>query len=159
DGDAGRPRAGETLLSFLNRLNDEWETASRRLSPQVLIRLLEWAEPQLAELFESLDPSAPAIFPVAWAGEDQSQNWMDLAREYTEKWHHTQQIFEATGRPSTITERRLFQPCLDTFLRALPFTFRHVDAPPGSVVSVQILGDAGGEWFVVRTDHNWVQVT
>src|SRR5690606_16049111 len=60
DGHASQPGANETLLSFLNRLNDEWETATRRLSPQVLIGLLEWADPQLAGLFESLDPFAPA---------------------------------------------------------------------------------------------------
>lgn len=27
-----RPRAGEPLMDFLNRLNDEWETGARRLS-------------------------------------------------------------------------------------------------------------------------------
>ena len=32
---------------------------------------------------------------------------MDMARDYTEKWHHTQQIFDATKRPSTIMSRRL----------------------------------------------------
>jgi hypothetical protein len=159
EGSSGRPRADETLLSFLTRLNAEWEVATRRLSPQVLIGLLEWADPQLADLFESLDPFAPALFPVAWAGEDHSQNWMDIARDYTEKWHHTQQIFDATRRLSTITQRRLFHPCLDTFMRALPFTFQDVDAPEGTMIGVRIVGDAGGDWFVVRSEHKWTQVT
>jgi hypothetical protein len=38
-----QPRAGESLLDFLNRLNYEWETGTRRLSPKVLIDLIEWA--------------------------------------------------------------------------------------------------------------------
>lgn len=155
---AGQPRPEETLLDFLNRLNAEWEQATRRLSPQTLVGLIEWADPQLAALFQSLDPFGPAIFPVAWAGEEQSQNWMDVARDYAEKWHHTQQIFEASGRPSTITERRLFHPCLDTLLRALPFTFRHVAAEPGTVVAVVVTGGAGGVWRLRRDAAGWRQV-
>lgn len=73
DGRSG-PRAGEPLVDFLNRLNDEWETGTRRLSPLVLADLIEWADAQLAELFRSLDPQGEAIFPVAWAGEGRSEN-------------------------------------------------------------------------------------
>jgi len=152
-------QADEPLLEYLNRLNDEWDTATRRLSPSVLIGLLEWADPQLATLFESLDPQAPAIFPVAWAGEGVSENWMDVARDYTEKWHHTQQIFEATGRPSTITGRDLFHPCLDAFVRALPFTFRDVEADLGTTVALVATGDAGSAWFIERTRTGWIQIS
>ena len=154
-----QPETGETLLEFLKRLNGEWETATRRLSPRVLIDLIEWADGRLAELFESLDPDGAAIFPVAWAGEDESRNWMDVAREYTEKWHHTQQIFTATGRASTITERRLFHPCLDTFLRALPYTFQAVEAREGTIVNVTVTGEAGGEWLIGRVGQSWIPLT
>jgi uncharacterized protein (TIGR03083 family) len=153
-----QPRPGEPLLDFLNRLNDEWETGTRRLSPRVLTDLIESADRQLADLFRSLDPHGPAIFPVAWAGEERSENWMDVARDYTEKWHHTQQIFDATGRPSTITTRRLMFPCLDTFMRALPYTFLGVTAGAGTVVSVVVTGEAGGSWHVERGDGDWHQV-
>jgi uncharacterized protein (TIGR03083 family) len=158
DDERIRPRAGEPLVTFLNRLNDEWETATRRLSPRVLVDLMEWTDALLADLFQSLDPHGPALFPVAWVGEDQSENWMDVAREYTEKWHHTQQIFDATGRSSTILERRLGHPCLDIFLRALPFTLRGVEAESGSVVTVRVTGEAGGSWHVERRQSGWAQV-
>jgi hypothetical protein len=148
----------ESLLEFLNRLNSDWDKATRRLSPNVLTGLIEWADGQLADLFESLDPFGPAIFQVAWAGEEQSQNWMDVARDYTEKWHHTQQIFDATGRPSTITERRLFHPCLDIFFRALPFTFRGVDAKVETSIALRITGDAADTWYIERTSNGWQQV-
>lgn len=156
---SGRMRPDETLLEFLNRLNSDWDRATRRLSPKVVVDLIEWADHQMADLFESLDPFAPAIFPVAWAGEEQSQNWMDIAREYTEKWHHTQQIFVATSRESTITGRRMFHPCLDTFLRALPFTFRSVSAEAGTTVAVVVTGDAGGTWYIDYDGTCWKQVT
>src|SRR5690349_23142545 len=48
-----QPRADEPLTDFLNRLNDEWEVGTRRLSPNVLVGLIEWADGQLAELFRS----------------------------------------------------------------------------------------------------------
>ena len=152
------PRADETLMEFLNRLNEEWETGTRRLSPKVLVDLIEWADAQLAELLQGLDPHGPALFPVAWAGEERSENWMDVAREYTEKWHHTQQIFDTTKRPSTIMNRRLGYPCLDIFMRALPFTFRNVEADQGTIVTVAIIGEAGGEWHVERNESNWEQI-
>ncbi len=155
---SGQPRADETLMDFVNRLNAEWEVGTRRLSPKVLVDLIEWADIQFAELFQSLDPQAPAIFPVAWAGEEQSQNWMDVARDYTEKWHHTQQIFDATKRPSTIMNRRLGYPCLDIFMRALPFTFRNVEANMGCLVTVTVTGEAGGSWHVVKRGGGWQQI-
>lgn len=52
-----------------------------RLSPTILVQLIEWADGQLAELFAGLDPYGPAIFPVAWAGESESQNWFDVGRD------------------------------------------------------------------------------
>ncbi len=153
-----QPRAYEPLMDFLNRLNDEWETGTRRLSPKVLVDLIEWADAQLADLLRSLDPHGPAIFPVAWAGEERSENWMDVARDYTEKWHHTQQIFDATKRSSTILDRRLGHTCLDIFMRALPYTFRNVDAAQGIVVTVVVTGEEGGTWHVERRETGWVQV-
>jgi hypothetical protein len=160
DGYTPTPRPGEAqpiepLLHYLNRLNAEWEQATRRLSPPVLIQLLELADRQFADFMNSLDPFGPAIFAVAWAGEESSLHWFDVARDYTEKWHHAQQIFEVTGRPSTITPRRLYHPCLETFLRALPFTFRDVDAAEGTTVAVEVAGDAGGIWQIVRRDKAW----
>jgi hypothetical protein len=82
-------------------------------------------------------------------------NWMDIARDYTEKWHHTQQIFLATSRPSTITGPELFHPCLDIFMRALPFTYRSVDAALGTVIELKTTGPAGGSWYLSRHQHAW----
>jgi hypothetical protein len=145
-------------MDHLHHLNATWTQALRRVSPQLLIRWLESTGEELASLMEGLDPFAPALFAVAWAGENRSANWFDIAREYTEKWHHTQQIFEATGKPSSITTRSLFHPCLDTFMRALPFTYRNVQAEPGSVVAVTIQGEAGGTWLLERGANAWGQV-
>jgi hypothetical protein len=146
------------LTEYLHQLNAEWTVATRRVSPRLLLGWLESSGEELADLFESLDPHGRAVFPVAWAGEEESANWFDIAREYTEKWHHTQQIFEAVGRPSTITQRRLFHPCLDTFLRALLFAYRQVEADDGTSLTVTIHGEAGGDWHLQRRGQSWAQV-
>jgi len=144
-----------SLLTYLNRLNAEWVTAMDRLSPRILIDLLRWSDQHLFALLSSLDPDGPAIWPVAWAGESRSANWFDIAREYTEKWHHAQQIFEATHRPSTIAGRTLMHPCLDTLMRGLPNGLRAFAAPPGTAARIHITGEAGGEWCVVLGSGGW----
>jgi len=50
------------LLAFLNRLNAEWVTATRRLSPPVLIELLAQSGREYADFLTTLDLQAPAAF-------------------------------------------------------------------------------------------------
>jgi uncharacterized protein (TIGR03083 family) len=145
----------ESLVAYLHGLNADWTRATDRLSPRVLIRLLEVAGDEMACLFEAADPFAPAPFPVAWAGESASPMWFDIAREYTERWHHQRQIADAVGRPTPIDDRRLYHPVLDTFLRALPYTYRDVPAPAGTLLRVRIVGAAGGDWFLRRDEGTW----
>jgi uncharacterized protein (TIGR03083 family) len=146
------------LVPFLNRLNAEWTAASRLLSPKVLVSLLEWSGREAVAFLRTLDPDGQAVFPVAWAGEEKSRNWFDIAREHTERWHHSQQIFEAVGRPSPLLSCRQYHPVLETFLRALPVTFRDADRPEGTAVRVVVQGEAGGEWWLLRRGGGWVQV-
>jgi uncharacterized protein (TIGR03083 family) len=142
------------LVRYLNRLNAEWVTACRRLSPQNLMDFLDFTAAQVHVFFQSLDPYTPALFPVAWAGEDVSPNWFDIGREYTERWLHQQQIREAVRAPG-LTSREWLHPTLDVFVRALPFTYREVEAMPGRSVRFEILGEAGGVWTLVRGNTGW----
>ena len=143
------------LVAYLNRLNAEWTAATRRLSPRVLLELLDFTSGPVHAFFRSLDPHAPALFGVAWAGEDGSDNWFDIAREYTERWLHQEQIREAVGAGG-LTQRRWLHPTLDIFVRALPFTYQRVVAPTGQSVRVAIEGEAGGVWTLVRGAEGWL---
>jgi uncharacterized protein (TIGR03083 family) len=142
------------LVGYLNRLNADWVQAFRRVSPGVLVDLLEQWGPVSAAHLAALDPRSKAIFPVAWAGEEESLSWFDVAREYTERWHHQQQIRHAVGRPG-ILEREVYHPVLDTFLRALPHTYREVAAPEGALLRVTVTGEAGGSWDLLRRAGGW----
>jgi uncharacterized protein (TIGR03083 family) len=142
------------LVGYLNALNADWTRAARRMSPQVLTRLLQSTGREYAEYLATLDPQAKAIFPVAWAGEQTSPNWFHVAREYTEKWHHQQQIREAVGKEGIMT-RELFLPLADTFMRGLPHAYRDTAAPDGTTVRVVVDTEIGGNWFVVRAADRW----
>ena len=144
----------DELVAFINRLNAAWVEMARRLSPRVLTDLLEWTGPQVAELFAALDPDAGAAIGVAWAGEERSANWMDVGREYTEKWHHQAQIRDAVGAPA-LDSRRWLGPVLELSMYALPYAFRGVEADEGSSLSVRIEGDAGGSWHLLRGPEGW----
>lgn len=132
-----------------NRANDEGVRFARRLSPNMLMEMHERYGAEMADFLASLDPHAPAQWPVSWAGEAESQNWFDVARELTERWHHQQQIRDAVGREPLY---EFLPPVIATFVRALPFTYRELDAPRGTSVVVKI-DDAA--WSLVREEENW----
>jgi uncharacterized protein (TIGR03083 family) len=147
-------RSPQDVITLVNRLNREGVTVYRRLSPAVLIDMMKMACEQSASFQESLDPFAPAAFAVSWAGEETSLNWFDTARELTERWHHQQQIRIATNRPGIMTPD-LYHPVLDCFVRGLPHVYRDVDAPSGTVLLLEIIGECGGRWFLSRGSTAW----
>ncbi|MCB2409969.1 maleylpyruvate isomerase N-terminal domain-containing protein [Hymenobacter lucidus] len=143
------------IVTFLNQLNADWITAGQRLSPQIIRWLLEVSGPAYNRYLAGLDPEAPATFAVAWAGESESANWFHIARDYTEKWHHQQQIRQAVGQPAALLTRELYHPFLATCLRALPYHYREVAAETGQVIAVVVTGAAGGTWYLRRTASGW----
>jgi uncharacterized protein (TIGR03083 family) len=145
------------LVRLVNDLNARGVATYGALSPAVLFSLTNVAAGQLAEYFASLDPLAPATFPVSWAGETASANWFDIARELTERWHHQQQIRLAVDRPGIMT-RRLLHPVLETFMRGLPYRWRHLEAERAAVARVTIQGDCGGTWHLERQPRGWAFV-
>jgi uncharacterized protein (TIGR03083 family) len=149
-GDFG---AWSEFVSYLNARNESWVQAARRLSAPLLCELLEFSGARTQAHFRSLDLFAMGG-PVSWAGPQPAPVWFDVAREYTERWVHQQQIRDAVGRPG-LKEKRYFAPVLDTFVRALPHTFRAVEAPSGTTLHLRIEGDSGGDWSLLRGDGHW----
>lgn len=142
------------LVEFLNRLNQLWVEAARRLSYRVIIDSLRDSTERIVAVFERADPMEAATFPVAWAGEDSSRMWLDLAREFTERWHHQDQIREAVGAPP-LSDPVWLRPVLEVSLLALPHAFRNVAAPSGATVQLRIGGASGGQWMLINGD-GWV---
>ena len=142
------------LVRGLNDLNEQWVTAMKRLSPRLMIDLMKSTGEQVNLYLQSLDPHSTGPV-VSWAGPGPAPTWLHIAREYTERWHHQQQIREAIGRP-LLTDPNWFSPVLATFVHGLPRSYSGVKASGGTKVRVMIAGASGGTWVVMRTHSGWV---
>jgi uncharacterized protein (TIGR03083 family) len=139
---------------FINGLNAQWVGAARRLSPRVLTDLYERASAEAADWYESQSLEGPALFAVSWAGEAASANWFDIGREFTELWHHQQQIRMAVGA-DPLPESRYLHAVIDIAARGLPHAYREVPAEPGQTVVIDVSGAAGGRWTLLRERDRW----
>jgi uncharacterized protein (TIGR03083 family) len=146
------------LLTLINSLNAEGVRKYRLLSPHALISKMESASGESGEFHQSLDPFAPAMFSVSWAGEEESANWFDTAREFTERWHHQQQIRMAVNKPGIMT-REFYYPVLDCFMRALPYCYRTVPGKHGTLAEFNIAGECGATWYLFRSGDSWKLVS
>jgi hypothetical protein len=149
---AGGVLSYDEVLHIINSANREAIAAMQRYSPRVLLELLEWSGLQLTSVIEAADPFAAALYSVAWAGEDSSLNWMDTGREYTERWHHQQQIRDAVGLP-LLLQPEWTEPLYALSVRALPRAYRDLHAPEKTVITLRI--ENGGDWSLVRETGNW----
>lgn len=146
--------AFSTVSRIIARNNEEGDRASAGLSPRVITDWLAVSERNLAQFFRRLPPHAPAFYAVTWAGETASANWFDAGREFTERWHHQEQIREAVGaRP--LTSRRFLHPVLRILMRALPFWYRETPAEPGTAVFIRVTGRSGGVWRLIGEPRGW----
>lgn len=149
--------SNEDLVRYVQELNKSWIEATKRLSPQILIFFLELSELWLYEYFKTLDLNGNAKFSVTWAGQWESQNWFDMAREYTEKWHHQMQIRLAVKKAG-ISSKKLVHPVIDCFMRGLPHAYHKAPAEEGTGIEFEITGEGGGWWFLEKRKDHWFLV-
>jgi uncharacterized protein (TIGR03083 family) len=142
------------LVAAIDRQNAVWVEGTRRISPRLVIELLTMTGDLTEAYFRSLDLAALGM-PVDWAGPEPAPIWLDLTREYTERWVHQQHIRDAVGRPG-MTDARWLGPVLAAFMYAVPRALSGVSAPDGTAVRCIISGNAGGEWVALRWGGAWV---
>lgn len=141
------------LAAVIEESNESWVRSARRIAPEVVPDLLELAGRRVDAVFASVDLDAPGV-AVPWSGSGPSPAWLDIAREYTERWLHHAQIREAIG-VEPLVARRWLHPVLDTFMRSLPRAYEGIAAPVGSHVAVNVSGEAGGTWWLARAPDRW----
>ena len=147
-------RSNEDLVRFIREQNARGVEAGARLSPRVLVDLIETTGESVAEFVSGLPPDGVATFAVSWAGETHSTNWMDIGREYTERWHHQMQIRDALGKDRLLLPQWM-EPLIEFSVRALPVAYARHAAPPGSVASLEVHGPTKGVWSSVRDARGW----
>jgi uncharacterized protein (TIGR03083 family) len=142
------------FVRFINWLNAEWVQSAKRFSPRVLTDLFAKASADLADWFEQLPLEAPALFGVSWAGERESEGWFDIGREFTELWHHQEQIRLAVGAPS-LADPRYLRAVIAIAVRGLPHALRDVSAGNGQALVLEVTGSAGATYSLVRESGRW----
>ncbi len=143
----------DELVNIINIWNQEWVAVSRRISTPLLIELLADLGQKANEYFRSLNPFEIGG-SISWAGPEPKPVWLDIAREYTERWHHQQHIRDAIKKPGLL-EPKYLSPVLETFTWAVPYTFRHISEPDGTSITLYITGAAGGQWTLLREKDKW----
>lgn len=147
----------DELLNYLNGLNAEWVLAMKRVSSKVLVELLKETGNHFYKYYASLNLNGKAEYSVAWAGENKSKNWMHIAREYTEKFLHQQQIRDAVNMQGILT-KEYFYPFLDVCMYALPYTLRNTSTETGNIIEMKITGESGGTWYAKFNGKSWERI-
>ena len=139
---------------FINGLNHEWVSATKRFSPQVLTELFALASDALSSFVEARPLETPGLFGVSWAGEQESPAWFDIGREFTELWHHQMQIRMAVGA-EPLGDPGYLKAVLALSVRALPHAYRDVAARAGQTLTLEVTGPSGGVWTLTRGADSW----
>jgi hypothetical protein len=142
-----------SLAEAIERGNDEWIEASRRIPPELVPDLLFVSGNHLDASLADVDMEAPGV-PVAWTGSGLPPVWLDIAREYTERWVHHQQVRDALDMPG-LKEREWMHPVLGAFMLALPRAYDGVGAPIGTAIGIVVTGPSGGTWYLRRAEDRW----
>jgi len=151
----GEVRTYDDVVALIQRLNAEGVAAGRHLSARLLIDLLAVTGEWMRTFVAALDPEARALFPVGWAGEAESTNRFDTAREYTERWHHEMQIrapLGSRGHAETLLAEEFAAPLLETAVRVLPHAYRAESAAEGATVVIAIEESTWARAYTVRRD-------
>jgi hypothetical protein len=141
------------IVQLIGRANASGVAYAQRLSPRVITDLLEVTGRWVSDYVATLPPHGEALYPVAWAGEERSENWMDIGREYTERWHHQMQIRDAVDAPGVLLDWEWLRPLLHLSVRALPRAYADVDTPEGTAITFHVQDT--DSFTVVRTASGW----
>ena len=150
------PPAGldeQGFIGWLDDLQAEWVHAARRLSPRLIVELLQWAGPQLAAVLSGQDAGARTA-RVSWAGPDPVPVWLDHVRELSEYWIHRQQLRQALGHDPDLRPD-LAVPVLDGLRWAYPFRLGKVRAERGDTLTLSVHGPATITWHLVAGPAGW----
>ncbi len=143
----------EHLVQLINQHNANWVNSAKYMSPKLLVELLKFTGEQVCDYFQSIDPHAVGV-PVDWVSPEPAPNWLDLAREYTERWHHQQHIRDAVGKPG-LKEAKYLAPILDTFILGVPRTFGSVRPEDEIAIQISTTGAVTRDWILANYNDAW----
>ena len=142
----------DNLAAALSGLNEAWvTTVAPSMSPRMVRETLAWLAAPTEEHLGGLDPDALGA-AISWAGEGRQPNWLDVAREYTERWVHQQQLREAVSRPG-LEQPEFVGPVCETFARGVARVLPARTA--GTALLVRMHGPVEKAWTWVTAASGW----
>lgn len=141
------------LIDWLDELQMEWVRAARRVSPQLVVELLEWTGPRLIVVLGDEDLSERSAL-VSWAGPAPAPLWLGQLRELSEYWIHRQQLLEAVGRPIDL-DPTLLRPILLALRWALPYRLSQADLASDGAIEVTVGEPIDERWTLVASNGAW----
>ena len=147
------PGPDDDFDAWLDGFNQQWVEAARRISPALLTELLAVAGQRFDEHVATLDLDALGG-GVGWAtGDRPAPVWLDVAREYMERYVHQQQIRSACGRPPL--GGPFAAAVVQTAVHALPRALGRVSRPDGTAVAFIVDGEYGSAWHLTAGPGGW----
>lgn len=149
-GNVPVPSGHEEFVRRMAERNQRWVDGTRTLSPRLITGLLQWSGEQFDAYLGTVDLARPSS--VYWAGE--VPLWFDLAREFTERWVHYQQIREAARLGGHDHRQDDYLPLvLRTFIWGFPHQYQ-APAPADTTIALDIAGI--GAWTLTRAATGWI---
>jgi uncharacterized protein (TIGR03083 family) len=141
------------FIDWLDELQMEWVRAARRLSPRLVVEVLEWAGPRLVDVLGSEDLNARSG-RVSWAGPEPAPVWLDQLRELSEYWIHRQQLLEALERPTDL-DPLLLQPILLGLRWAFAYRLSQAALAADGAVHITVGEPVDEQWSLASHDGTW----
>jgi uncharacterized protein (TIGR03083 family) len=141
------------FIGWLDELQMEWVRASRRVSPRLVMELLEWSGPRLVAVLAGEDLSERSA-RVSWAGPEPAPRWLDQLRELSEYWIHRQQLLDAVGRPGDL-DPTLLRPILLGLRWAFPYRLSEADLGGDGAVQIRVGEPINERWTLVSSGGAW----
>ncbi len=144
----------EGFISWLDNLQSEWVQSARRISPALVIELLDWSATRFQDALDRDDPTEIKAI-VSWASPESVPMWLDHARELSEKWIHRQQILQALDQPADL-RADVAHPILDALRWAYPNRLSQIHRPANSTVEIHIHDtEPDRRWTLVSDGQHW----
>ena len=141
------------FIDWLDELQMEWVRAARRVSPRLVVELLEWAGPGLVAVLGD-EELAERSDRVSWAGPEPAPRWLGQFRELSEYWIHRQQLLEAVGRPADL-DPTLLRPVLLGLRWALPYRLSKAGVASDGAIQVTVGEPVNERWTLVGSHGVW----
>lgn len=143
----------DEFIDWLDDLQMEWVRTARRISPRLVVELLEWTGPRLVAVLAGEDLSERSA-RVSWAGPEAAPRWLDQLRELSECWIHRQQLLEAVGRPVDL-DQTLLRPILLGLRWALPYRLSKADLASDGAIQITVGEPISERWTLISSGGTW----